>query len=108
MADETPEPEAVLRTKNRRLRSFHAMYAKLPKYVREIAVEKYRLFTMDPKHPSLNCHILKKTARGQHRTGTRAVCVNRNHRALFYIDGQVNVWYWIGTHADYDLFTGVK
>ena len=84
------------------------MYARLPKYVREIAVEKYQLFVLDPKHPSLNCHILKKTARGHHRVGTRAVCVNRNHLALFYIDAQTNVWYWIGTHADYDDYTGIK
>ena len=82
------------------------MFAMLPQSVRKSAVEKYHLFTLDPRHPSLNCHILKKTARGQHRAGTRSVRVNKNHRALFFLDGPVNVWYWIGTHADYDRFTG--
>jgi hypothetical protein len=37
-----------------------------------------------------------------------------SHRAglaeplLNIVDGDTNVWYWIGTHADHDVFTGKK
>ena len=38
--------------------------------------------------------------------GSFSVSVTMNYRAIFFLDGPVNVWYWIGTHADYDRFTG--
>lgn len=30
------------------------------------------------------------------------------YRAVYYKDGGVNVWYWIGTHAQYDKLVGKK
>ena len=30
------------------------------------------------------------------------------YRAVYIVDGDANVWYWVGTHADYDRFTGGK
>ena len=30
------------------------------------------------------------------------------YRAIGVVDGATTVWYWIGTHADYDVFTGKK
>jgi hypothetical protein len=30
------------------------------------------------------------------------------YRAIYVVDGETNVWYWIGSHANYDTFTGGK
>ena len=82
------------------------MYARLPDSIREDAIEAFRLFLRDPSHPSLRLHRLQDRGRGRHRNDTFSVSVTRSYRALFVVDGDVNVWYWIGTHGDYDAFTG--
>lgn len=30
------------------------------------------------------------------------------YRAIYFVQGEINVWYWIGTHAAYKRFTGSK
>lgn len=30
------------------------------------------------------------------------------YRAVYYKDGDTNVWYWIGTHAQYDKLVGKR
>ena len=87
---------------------FWVLYRTLPRSVKAAARSAFQRFCNDPTHPALRLHRLKPTARGQHRPGTRAVNVGRRHRALFVVRGHTNVWYWIGSHADDDAFTGVK
>jgi hypothetical protein len=91
--------------RNVRTRDFRARYARLPESIREEAVEAYRLFLRDPSHPSLRLHRLDDRGRGRHRSESFSVSVTRSYRAIFVVDGGVNVWYWIGGHADYDAFT---
>ena len=35
-----------------------------------------------------------------------SVCIARNHRALGKRDDKGMLWFWIGSHADYDRFLG--
>ena len=37
------------------------------------------------------------------RRGTWSVRINQNYRALGQEEGGRIVWYWIGTHDDYDI-----
>jgi hypothetical protein len=38
-----------------------------------------------------------------------SISVTIGYRAIYVTDEDgTNVWYWIGTHADYDTFTGKK
>jgi hypothetical protein len=30
------------------------------------------------------------------------------YRAIYVVEDGVNIWYWIGTHAEYDQFIGEK
>jgi hypothetical protein len=30
------------------------------------------------------------------------------YRAIYAVADGKNVWYWVGTHAEYDIFTGGK
>jgi hypothetical protein len=74
--------------------------------VQAAAREAFRLFLRDPFMPALRVHELKKTHRGHHRDGSWSVTINRSYRAIFLPDAGTNVWYWIGSHSEYDQFTG--
>jgi hypothetical protein len=82
------------------------MLAALPERIREAADAAYSQFLADPNQPSLAHHPLQDTRRGRHRKGSYAVSVTRRYRAIYVPDGNDNVWYWIGSHEDYNNFTG--
>ena len=71
-------------------------YRKLPKEVREQARKAYRLFRDNPQHPSLN---FKRVHPSQPIYSAR---VSRGYRTLGVRSDDVIVWFWIGSHADYD------
>ena len=74
-------------------RAFWEAYGKLPEQVRELADKNYVLLKDNPQHPSLQ---LKKVGRFW------SVRVGLRYRALAVeADGDV-VWFWIGTHSEYD------
>ena len=47
-------------------------------------------------------------ARGSIGRESISVSVTIGYRAIYVVRNNGNVWYWIGTHADYDKFTGRK
>lgn len=72
------------------------MLALLPMEVRRQAREAYRLFKIDPHHPSL--HFKKVHA----RQPIYSARVNLDYRSVGIIqDGEI-VWFWIGPHRDYE------
>jgi mRNA-degrading endonuclease RelE of RelBE toxin-antitoxin system len=72
---------------------FWEAYRKLPKPVRELADKNYALLKENPQHPSLQ---LKKVGRFW------SVRIGLRYRALATeVDGAL-LWFWIGSHADYD------
>ena len=77
-------------------RSFWRAYRRLPAQVRRQARESYRLFTLDPSHPSLD---FKRVSR---RRPVYSVRVSIGCRALGVLDDGDIVWFWIGPHDEYD------
>jgi hypothetical protein len=76
---------------------FWVAYARLPEPVRELADKNYALLKQNPQHPSLQ---FKKVGR------LWSVRVGLRYRALAAeTDGDL-VWFWIGSHADYDAMIG--
>jgi hypothetical protein len=73
--------------------SFWAAYAKLPESVRALADKSYALLKENPRHPSLQ---LKKVGRFW------SVRVGARHRGLAVEVDEGLLWFWIGSHADYD------
>jgi hypothetical protein len=74
-------------------RAFWEAYNKLPEHVRALADKNYALLKENPQHPSLQ---FKKVGRFW------SVRVGLRHRALAVeTDGDL-VWFWIGSHANYD------
>lgn len=73
--------------------SFWQCYNNLPLNIRELADKNYELLKQDPAHPSLHFKKIQDYF---------SVRVGLKYRALgIEIDAGV-LWFWIGTHADYD------
>lgn len=90
--------------RNVRTRRYRELFDPLPNFIKELAVERYRQFCENPQHPSLRHHKLDDA--GSLRPGSYSVSINMNYRAVYVVDGDCNVWYWCGTHGDYNRFTG--
>jgi hypothetical protein len=77
--------------------AFWEAYRRLPESVRALADKNYTLLKQNPQHPSLH---LKKMGRFW------SVRVGSRYRSLAVeIDGGL-LWFWIGSHADYDRLIG--
>lgn len=77
-------------------RSFRDLYAKLPAHVQQKAKRAYRLFRQNPNHPGLN---FKKV---DLRNGIYSARVGIGYRVLGQFVGEDIIWFWIGSHSDYD------
>ncbi len=77
--------------------AFWKAYGALPEAIRELADKNFALLKQEPQHPSLR---LKKVGKfWSARVGLR-------YRALATeVDGGL-LWFWIGSHADYDAMIG--
>jgi hypothetical protein len=65
--------------------------------VQALADKNFDLLKRDPRHPSLHFkHV------GRHRS----VRVGAHHRAVGADIESGVLWYWIGTHAEYDRIVG--
>lgn len=91
---------------NVRTVTYKKLADKLPAKIQAAAHEAFELFKQDPQHPILCSHPLHDTKKGRHRKGSIAVSITLRYRAIYVVDGQTNVWYWIGSHEDYNNFVG--
>jgi hypothetical protein len=74
-------------------RRFWEAFQRLPESVRATANKNYELLKADPRHPSL--HFKKIGDYWSARVG-------RGYRALATeVEGGL-LWFWIGSHKDYD------
>jgi hypothetical protein len=73
--------------------AFWEAYQELPAPVRELADKNYALLKSDPQHPSLH---FKRIGRYW------SVRVGLRYRALAVEVDEGFLWFWIGSHADYD------
>ena len=94
------------RAKNRTTRQFREQYGVLPPAIRDAVRQACVLFERNPSHRSLRLHELRESKRGDHAPSTFSVSVTMQYRALFIVVEGINVWYWIGSHAQYNRFTG--
>lgn len=76
--------------------NFWKLYHSLPEAVRKEAREAFRLFRDNVSHPALHFERL----RGQ--PDSWSVRITQNYRAVGRKHEDVMIWYWIGSHADFD------
>lgn len=76
---------------------FWACYRSLPEDVQKLADQAYAHLKEDPQYPSLH---FKKVERFW------SARVGGNYRAVAIEGADGLVWFWLGTHADYDKLLG--
>jgi hypothetical protein len=82
---------------SRRTRRFRRLQEDLPNEVQEQARATYRLRKANPAHPGLDFKRIEGTAEP-----VWSIRVGLHWRALARVDGDRAVWFWIGSHAEYD------
>lgn len=72
---------------------FWGLYRSLPEHIQQLADRSFALLKENPRHPSLHFKRVGKLW---------SVRVGAHHRALATEEVGDLVWFWIGSHADYD------
>ena len=73
--------------------SFWVVYEQLPESIKKLAAKNYDLLKENPKHPSI--HFKKVGGPWSARVGMR-------YRALATEVDDGFLWFWIGSHEDYN------
>lgn len=79
---------------------FSVCFAALPNEIQVQARHAYRLWKANPYHPGLRF----KSIRGSPKLPS--VRIGRGWRALGKMDNDTMIWFWIGSHGDYDQLIG--
>ena len=83
--------------RSKRTRKFRQLLEALPEDVRRQAYAAYRQFKQDPYHPGL------QFKRVSQKRPLYSVRIGISYRAPGLREEEdVIVWFWIGSHADYD------
>lgn len=95
-------------TRNGRTLEFRTLFERLPANIQEAAHAAFKRFQENPRHPALRHHALRDTGKGQHRANSFSVTVTMQYRAIYAYEPSpaTNLWYWIGSHADYNRMVG--
>jgi hypothetical protein len=75
---------------------FRRAFAELPPEVQHQARRAYDLFRQNPNHPSLRFKPVHP------KRPIYSVRISPAYRALGVLEGNEIVWFWIGSHSDYD------
>ncbi|MBU1261723.1 hypothetical protein KJ640_02055 [bacterium] len=86
--------------KSRRTRKFKNLFNKLPEQIKDNARKQYELFVKNPSHPSLRTKLIGSTR--NEKLKVFEVTVGMGYRATYFIDKNISVWVWIGTHNSFD------
>ena len=83
-------------------KNFWKLYKKLPKDIREIAKKQYNIFSNDPYHASLH---FKSVHTNKPIYSAR---VTKDYRTLGILNKNIIIWFWIGSHRDYEKLLKIK
>jgi hypothetical protein len=83
--------------KSRTTARFRKAFAVLPEAVQQQTRKAYRQFKQDPGHPSLR---FKKV---HPQLPIYSARISRIYRAVGLLEGDTVIWFWVGSHAEYDI-----
>ena len=81
---------------SRTTRQFWRLFSALPLDIQRDAKRAYRLFLDNPAHPGLQFKKLEG------EDNIYSVRIGLEYRALAVMKKDGIVWYWIGSHSEYD------
>ena len=76
---------------------FWKCYHDLPRSIQQLADKNFSLLKSNSAHPSLQ---FKKVGK------LRSARVGSHYRALAIEDGKDFIWFWVGSHSEYDRIVG--
>lgn len=83
--------------KSRTTAKFRKAFADLPEQVQKQTREAYRQFKHDPGHSSLR---FKKV---HPELPIYSARISKSYRAVGQLEGNTVIWFWVGSHAEYDM-----
>jgi len=75
---------------------FRKAYSTLPPHIQEQTRKNYRLWKEEPHHPSLQFKQV------HNEKPIFSVRIGLSYRAVGLKEQDTMIWFWIGSHADYD------
>jgi hypothetical protein len=75
---------------------FRKAYSGLPEHIQKNAVKAFRVWKKDIHHPSIQYKQIHKTK------PIFSVRITLSYRAIGVKEKSTMIWFWIGTHAEYD------
>jgi hypothetical protein len=82
--------------RSRTTEKFRALRDSLPAPIQEKAKAAYELWSENPDHPSLRFKKIHANL------PIYSVRIDIDWRAVGILEGDTVVWFWIGSHADYE------
>ncbi len=82
--------------KSRTTERFRLAFSQLPAPIQRQAKNAYKLFQQDTNHPGLNFKRIHATR------PIYSVRISLGYRAIGVREEDVIIWFWIGSHSDYD------
>ena len=82
--------------RSRTTKQFRKQLSALPKEIRRQAYKQYRLFKQDPWHNSLQFKQVHPSL------PVYSARVSKGYRTVCKRDEKGVLWFWIGTHDEYD------
>jgi len=76
--------------------AFRKKYSQLPLSVQHLTKKTYCLWKNNPHHPSLHFKQI------HHTQLIFSVRISLDWRALAMKNNNIMLWFWIGTHSEYD------
>lgn len=83
--------------KSRTTIQFRKLFADLPEPIQEQTRKAYRQFKQDPSYPSLRFKKVHPTL------PIYSARINRDYRAVGQLEEDTVIWFWVGSHAEYDM-----
>ena len=75
---------------------FRKLFKELPPRIQRQARRAFRVFQQNPRHPSLRFKSIHPSQ------PIYSVRIGIGYRAVGLREREDMIWYWIGSHADYD------
>ena len=75
---------------------FWKCYLNLPVEIKRLSKKAYKLFLTDPYHPSLHFKRVHSTL------PVLSIRISKDYQAIGLLNNSNIVWFWIGSHSDYD------
>ena len=75
---------------------FRKLYGNLPEQIRKQAKRVYRQFEKDPYYPGLHFKRVHSSE------PIYSVRITKDYRAVGVQQNDEIIWFWIGSHSDYD------